>query len=193
MGEKFVRKPFGNFFIKRALQIRLIMKVMIVALFSSIVSSGALFLVYYMKYKTVVVYQWNQVNNELMRENIINLILPSLVISTLVGLVVAFGIGLYASRKYAVPVYKIENWASMILKGNMNAVLKFREHEEMSELSAKCNEVTAKLRSTLFEIKSRVKDLQKTYPQNPDIETIAVELDKMELSGSEMKKDKAAV
>ena len=189
MGEKFVRKPFGNFFIKKALQIRLIIKVMVAALISSIVSSGALLLVYYMKYETVVVYQWNQVNNELMRENIINLLIPTLVISSLVGLLVAAGIGLYASRKYAVPIYKIENWAAMLLKGNMGAVLKFREHEEMRELSEKCNEVTAQLRTTLLEIKYKVKTLRDTYPQNTDIESIAAVLNKIELTG-EVKKDK---
>ncbi|MCL2690372.1 MAG: hypothetical protein FWE57_11090 [Chitinispirillia bacterium] len=188
MSEKFVRKPFSNFFIKKALQIRLIVKVMIVALISSIVSAGALLFVYYMRYETVVVYQWNQVNNELMRENIINLILPSLVISTLVGLVVAGGIGTYASRKYAVPIYKIENWAAMLLKGNLAAVLRFREREEMKELSEKCNEVTAKLRVTLIEIKSKVKNLQDSYPQNSDIESIAEVLGKMEL-GEEVKKE----
>jgi methyl-accepting chemotaxis protein len=183
MGEKIVRKPIGNFFIKKALQIRLIVKVMIAALVSSILSSGALLLVYYLRYETVVVYQWNQVNNELMRENIINLLLPTLAISSLVGLIVAAGIGLYASRKYAVPIYKIENWASMILNGNMGAVLKFREHEEMRELSEKCNEVTAMLRNTLLEIKDKVKVLQDTYPQDSDIESLAAVLDKMELSG----------
>jgi len=181
MSEKFVRKPFGNFFIKKSLQIRLIMKVMIVALISSIVSAGSLLFVYYMKYETVVVYQWNQVNNELMRENIINLILPSLVISTLAGLIVAFGIGLYASRKYAVPIYKIENWASMLLRGNLAAVLRFREREEMKELSERCNEATMKLRATLIEIKSKVKNLQNTYPQDSDVGDIVAAFGKMEL------------
>jgi len=190
MGEKFVRKPFGNFFIKKSLQIRLILKVMFVAIISSIISSGTLLFVYYMKYQTVVVYQWNQVDNELMRENIINLILPSLVISTLVGLIVAVGIGLYASRKYAVPIYKIENWAAMLLKGNLAAVLRFREREEMRELSEKCNEVTAKLRATLLEIRAKAEVLQNTYPQNSDVEFIADTLGKMELGGG-MKKEKS--
>jgi len=187
MGEKFVRKPVSNFFIKKSLQIGLIIKIMSTALISSIVSSGALLFVYYMKYKTVVVYRMDMITDDIIRDNIINLVIPTLIISSVVGLIVAAGIGLYASRKYAVPIYKIENWASMILKGNMGAVLKFREYEEMKELSEKCNEVTAKLRTTLLEIRSKAKVLQDTYPQNLDVESIIAVLDKMELGGNKDK------
>jgi len=185
MTEKFVRKPLGNFFIKKSLQLRLIMRVAAVALISSVVSSGALLLVYYMRYETVVVYQWNQVNNELMRENIINLLLPTLIISSVAGLIVAVGIGFYASRKYAVPIYKMEQWVALLLKGKMTAGLKFREHEEMRELSKKCNELSASLCGTLLEIKNKVDVLQNTYPLDSDVKSIAATLNKMELSAAD--------
>ncbi|MDR0306758.1 MAG: hypothetical protein LBI42_07965 [Chitinispirillales bacterium] len=185
MAEKFVRKPLGNFFIKKALQLRLIMRVAAVAVISSVVSSGVLLLVYYLRYETVVVYQWNQVNNELMRENIINLLLPTLIISSFAGLVVALGIGFYASRKYAVPIYKMEHWAASLLKGKMTTVLKFREHEEMKELSQKCNELSSSFRTTLLAIKKKVDVLQNKYPQDPDVESIEALLSKMELSADE--------
>jgi len=177
-----LRKPVGNFFIKRSLQVGLIMRVVTAALVSVAVSSGSLLLVYYMRYNTIAVYIWNQENNNLQKEHIVNLILPTLIISSLVGLLVAFGIGLYASRKYAVPVYKIEQWASMLLSGKMTAILKFREQEEMKELSQKCNEVGTFFRDTLVEIKAKVKAARDAGVDNDDLNAIAAKLDAMELT-----------
>lgn len=186
--EKFVRKPVGNFFIKKSLQLRLITKVVLASLISTIVSSGSLLLVYYLKYHTVVVYQWDQISDELNREHILHLILPTLVISSVVGILVAIGIGLYASRKYAVPIYKIEQWASMLLKGKMTALLRFREREEMKELSEKCNELGGKLRSNLLEIKKRVERLEANGPENENLTAISSILADMELEENEPKK-----
>jgi len=181
-GGRKLRKPVSNFFIKKSLQIGLIIRVLTAALLSVIVSSGSLLLVYYMRYNTIAVYIWNQDNNNLQKEHIVNLILPTLIISSLVGLIVAFGIGLYASRKYAVPVYKIEQWASMLMSGKMTAILKFREQEEMKELSQKCNEVGTLFRDTLVDIRAKVRAVQDAGVKNQDLEAIAAKLDAMELT-----------
>jgi len=180
---KFVRKPFGNFFIKKSLQMRLIVKVVAAALVTAIVSSGSLFAVYYLKYKTVLVYLWSEETNEITKENIIYLVLPVLLISAVVGIAVAFGIGLYASRKYAVPIFKIEQWAAMLHSGKMSAILRFREYEEMKELSQKCNELGALIRDTLLDIRTKVNTLMEEGVENPELEAIAEKLDSMELTG----------
>ncbi len=182
MSDKFVRKPVGNFFIKKSLQMRLISKVVIASLISTLVSSGSLLLVYIMRYNTIAVYQLDHVTNEINRESIIYLILPTLLISSIVGLIVAIGIGLYASRKYAVPIYKIEQWASLLIKGRMTALLRFREKEEMRELSEKCNELGSKISTTFSEIKQKVKQLETEQPDNPQIKGIITLLDDFELT-----------
>ena len=178
------RKRVGNFFIKKSLQMGLIVKILAAALVSSAISSGALLLVYYMKYNTIAVYIWNQDNNNLQKDHIIYLILPTLIISTVVGLLVAFGIGLYASRKFAVPVYKIEQWASMLLGGKMTAVLKFREEEEMKDLSQKCNELGTFFRETMIGIQKDVQAIQAAGVTNPKLSEIAEKLNKLELTNS---------
>ena len=177
-----LRKPVGNFFIKKSLQIGLIIKVMVVALVSVIISSGMLLLYYRMQYKATVFYAWNLDDNDLAKQQILGLILPTLIISSAAALLVAFCIGLYASRKYAVPVYKIEQWASMLMGGKMTAILKFREQEEMKELSQKCNEVGTFFRETLIDIKTKVRAAQDAGVKNPDLESIAAKLDAMELT-----------
>ncbi|MCL2218271.1 MAG: hypothetical protein FWC23_04615 [Chitinispirillia bacterium] len=182
---KFVRKPVGNFFIKKSLQIGLIFKVMTAAVLSLVATAASLLLVYWLywvKYNSIAIYIWNQDNNNLQKESILFLILPTLLISAAVGLVVAFGIGLYASRKFAVPIYKIEQWTSMLLRGQMTAVLKFREQEEMKDLSQRCNELGTHIRSTLLDIKGKVKAMQEAGIKSPELESIASKLGSMELS-----------
>jgi signal transduction histidine kinase len=182
MASKVIRKPLGNFFIKKALQVRLIMKVVAAALLSVAVSAASLILVYYMKYQTIVIYTWDQDDNVLQKGHIIELILPTLIISSVVGLIVAFGIGLYASRKYAVPVYKIEQWTSMLLRGQMTAILKFREEEEMKDLSVRCNELGTHIRGVLMDIQNKVKVMQDAGVQSKELDAIAARLGAMELT-----------
>lgn len=161
MTSKVHRKPIANFFIKKSLQIRLIKKIVSAALLSTLVSSGSLILVYYLKYQTVIVYQLDKLTQELNREHIVFLILPTLLISALVAVLVSFGIGLYSSRKYAVPIYKLEQWATLLRAGKINALLRFREKEEMKELSDKCNVLAAEFRSRFLEIRKQTDELKK--------------------------------
>ena len=154
MTGQFVRKPLGNFFIKKALQIRLIIKIVLAVIIATFISSGSLLLVYYLKYKSVLLYQMDQMTN-LTKENIVFIILPSLLISALVNFGMAICIGLYASRKYAVPIYKLEHWAKLLKEGKITAKLQFREKEEMKELSDYCNELSSDLLTKLLELKKQ--------------------------------------
>jgi len=180
---KAARKPVGNFFIKKSLQLRLIFNVLTVSVVSSIVAAGTMLLVYYYKYDTTVVYMFNENSNALGKESVVGLILPTLIISSVVGLALAFGIGLYASRKYAVPVFKIEQWASQILNGDMTAMLRFREKEEMKDLSDKCNELGAMFREIMVGIQKDVKVLQSSGVRGPEVDAIAEKLGRLELEG----------
>jgi signal transduction histidine kinase len=151
MTSKTPRKPVGNFFIKKALQVRLIVKIVVAVIVATFVSSGTLLLVYYMTYKSVLLYQMDHMAN-LTKENIIFIILPSLLISAFVNFLMAFGIGLYASRKYAVPIYKLENWARLLNDGKITAKIQFREKEELRELADQCNLLSGELLNKLIEL-----------------------------------------
>lgn len=160
MVQKVNRRPIRNFFIKKALQMRLIRNIVLSAFISTIISSSSLFLVYYLRYKTVVVYQLDRMSQDLSRENILSIILPALVISAIVSIILALGIGLYSSRKYAVPIYKLEQWLSLLMKGKVGATLQFREKEEMKELSDKCNRLGSELQSIFQKLKHSVETLK---------------------------------
>jgi glucan phosphoethanolaminetransferase (alkaline phosphatase superfamily) len=162
MNKSFERKPIRHFFVKRSLQIRLIIHIVAAVFLTTLVSLGSMVLVYFIKYKTVIMYQLDQETQNLTHQSIISLILPSLLFSALVNLALAIGIGFYASRKYAIPIYKLEQWSSLLLQGRMTAVLQFREKEELKELSDKCNELTRFFRDRFIAIKRHIDELRKS-------------------------------
>jgi methyl-accepting chemotaxis protein len=174
------RRYVGNFFIKRSLQIRLIVKIVVAAILATIICSCTLLLVYYLKYNSVLLYQMDQLTN-LTKENIIFIILPSLLISSLVNFIIAVCLGLYASRKYAVPIYKLEQWARMIRQGKISAKIQFREKEEMKELSDDCNNLTSDLREKFITIKKQTMILKETAKDSPEIRKIEDALSTLQL------------
>jgi methyl-accepting chemotaxis protein len=174
------RRYVGNFFIKRSLQIRLILKIVVAAILATIICSCTLLLVYYLKYDSVLLYQMDQLTN-LTKENIIFIILPSLLISSLVNFIIAVCLGLYASRKYAVPIYKLEQWARMIRQGKISAKIQFREKEEMKELSDDCNNLTSDLREKFITIKKQTLILKDKAKDSPEIRKIEEVLSSLQL------------
>jgi nitrogen fixation/metabolism regulation signal transduction histidine kinase len=136
--------------------------------------------VYYLRYNSVLLYTMDQLTN-LNKENIIFIILPSLLLSSLVNFIVAVCLGLYASRKYAVPIYKLEQWARMIRQGKISAQIRFREREEMKELSDDCNELTRDLRIKFSEIKKQALALKEKVKDSEELKKIETVLATLEL------------
>jgi hypothetical protein len=176
------RKPIAHFFVKKSLQIRLIIHIVAAVILTTLVSLGSLALVYFVKYKTVIMYQLDQETQNLTHQNIVYLILPSLLFSALVNLALAIGIGFYASRKYAIPIFKLEQWVSLLLQGKITALLQFREKEELKELSFKCNELAEFFRVRLQAIKTQVTELKKAHPGSPAAQQIENALDGLDLT-----------
>jgi hypothetical protein len=179
---KTERKPLQHFFVKRQLQMRMIYKIVFAVLITTIIALLCIFIVYFVKYDTVVVYRLDKITQDLTREHIFFLILPAFLFSALVNIVVASGIGLYASRKYAIPIYKLEHWSSLLLKGKLTALLQFREKEEIRELSSKCNELTHFFRERLFSIKKQVEELKKIDANAQAVKNIEKALEGFDLA-----------
>lgn len=155
----FVRRPIGNFFIKRELQIRLIAKIVLTVLITTVVSVASILLVFYLRYKEFLLYQMN-IEGDLNKEHIVNVLLPSLLISAVVNILLGVGVGMYASRKYAVPIYKLEQWAMLLKNGHFTAKLRFREKEEMKELSDHCNLLGEEIRNRFGKLKEQITKLK---------------------------------
>ena len=182
MEKKVSRKPVKNFLIKKDLQIRLIKRIVLAVLISTIVCVATLLLTYVAKYKSTVFYR---VTFDLgasigPRENIASIIFPSLCIASIINLVIGFCIGLYASRKYAVPIFKLEQWVHLLRDGKLTAQLRFREKEEMRELCNSCNQLSEELQIKFEQIEKSIQELKKDPTDNKPLDKIQGILDSME-------------
>lgn len=177
------RHPVSNFFIKRSLQFRLIYKIVAAVMISTGVCIGTLLLTYYVKYRNVAFYRVILDHNMDIppRFEISSIILPALLISALVNLLVAMFIGLYASRKYAVPIYKLEQWADLLREGKMTAKLRFREREEFKDLSSHCNTLADTLRQKFLQIKRLSETLSSSHEGIQEIKEIERVIDSLQL------------
>ena len=193
MEKKYIRKPISNFFIKKELQIRLIKRIVAAVLLATLVSVATLLLTYLVKYKSTVIYQitfetaGSSTDSEESgasisdRERITSLVLPSILISGFINIIIAIGIGLYASRKYAVPIFKLEQWVKLLQKGHMAAKLRFREKEEMKELCDSCNELSDELRNKFDQISQYTNELAKNDKGSEAVKKIQDILNSLEL------------
>jgi len=175
------RKPVGNFFVKRELQMTVILRIVTAALVATIMSAATIVLVYYLQHRSVLLYQLHETGS-LSRSSIFGLILPSLIISIVVNLILAVCIGLYASRKYAVPVYKLEQWAQLLRSGKLNVTLRFREQKRMRELSDQFNSLTGDLRDKFLEVKKLVAHLKNTGRSDDQVLRVEKMVEGLDLS-----------
>jgi hypothetical protein len=184
--QKVRRQHVGTFFVKPSLQMRLIVKIVVAAILATIICSGTLLLVYYLKYNSVLLYQMDTLAN-LTKSNIVFIVLPSLLISSLVNFVLAVCLGMYASRKYAVPIYKLEQWAGLVRQGKINAQIQFREHHELKELSECCNSLTGELKDKFAVIQKQVLLLKDKTKDSAELQQIQDVLSTLEFDDEPIK------
>jgi methyl-accepting chemotaxis protein len=184
MPQKYPRKPIGNFFIKKDLQIRLILKIVLSVILATAVFAATLLLTYYISYRDAAFYQVTlqrgapEIGDRL---EIVSILLPSMLISAVVNVFLAICVGLYASRKYAVPIFKLERWAGLLNAGDMTAKLRFREKDEMKELSESCNRLSEDLRGKFVRLKRQLEAVSKKGPVPDELHSIVEMVTKMEL------------
>ncbi len=153
MTDKHLRHPVKNFFIKKNIQIKIIWQIFITVTIAVILTTALLLILYNIKSQEgSFYYMSNDVMQDLELKNLLSIILPSIVIVEIVAIFIAFGIGLISSRKIAVPIYKIEKWASRLRNGKLNTTLMFREEDHLTELTTQCNSVTEYYKSLFQEI-----------------------------------------
>ena len=171
MPDKNDRKFFKNFFIKKSIQLSIIAKIVFIVFASSLVTTFVLAFIYYAESRGgSFYYMSHDVTADLKLQSILGLILPAIVSAQLVGIVLALGVGLFSSRKVAVPLYKIERWAGELSKGRLNTRLAFRENNQMRDLTSKCNSVAEMYGNLLSDIREGVEALDADQSKSPSVE-----------------------
>ena len=186
MKKTATRKPIGNFFVKKSLQLRMIFNIVAAVMLTTVISCLVVLAVYYFNYTSLLFYSLDKSSNILEKQNILSILFPVLLISIVANLMLALGIGFYASRKYAIPIFKLEQWASLLLQGKLTAILHFREKEEMNELTSKCNEVTNFFRQHFITIKRLVEAIKRDHQDSPAVLQIEKSLDGLDLHTDEI-------
>jgi hypothetical protein len=158
--------------IKRALQTGIILQILFVTILTSVITSGILALFYNAKSKVgSFYYMSNDVMQDLELTNILGIILPALITAQAVTLIIAFGIGLFSSRRVAVPVYKIEKWAAALREGNLNTRMVFREKEQKmtEDLTRECNAVVEFYSGVFSEIQAATQSMEAEAGSQPAV------------------------
>ncbi len=190
MQSKHGRKPISNFFIKKKLQMRLMKKIIFAVVVATLVCVVTLLITYLVKNKDAVFYQVMFDGDAATigdRLNVVSIILPSLIISGIVNIGIGILLGLYASRKYALPIFKLEQWVELLKDGCMTVRLNFREKAEMQELCDECNRLSDALREKFDIIQTNILELEKNNQGSEPIEKIQKVLDTMVLRAEPFK------
>lgn len=186
--EKKHRRPFRNFFIKKSLQFKMTLKIFLAMFLSGLLTLGVLILVYDWKSQHgSYYYMSNDIRQDLQLlelQSILGTILPPILAIELVGITIAFLVGLISSRKMAVPIYKVEKWANRLRNGKLKAELAFRNEDHLDDLTNQCNGVTEFFQKTISEISEHA-DAISYNPENVEFvkeHSAAIKklLDKME-------------
>ena len=170
MPRKSVRHPVKNFFLKKRLQLKIILTVFSVVTITSIITTIILAIIYNSKTSGGnFFYMSSNTMEDLKLMSILSIILPSLITAQAVTLIIAAAIGLFSSRKAAVPVYKLEKWAFQIKSGHLKTQLGFRDNKEMKDLEVQCNALTNNFRHLFSDIEHAVQNIQedKSYNKSP--------------------------
>jgi methyl-accepting chemotaxis protein len=170
MPQRNERRPVRNFFIKKSLQLKIIFKILLVVLLSAVITTAALTVLYDSKSRNgSFYYMSNDTRQDLELKNILEFILPSVVAAQVFSIVIGLGIGLFSSRKMAVPIYKFEKWVSQLRSGNLNTKISFREDEEMKELTEECNAMADTYRDVFRKISEELSAIEKGAAGNREL------------------------
>ena len=171
MSDQNVRQPVKNFFIKKSMQIKIIAKILFIILATTLLTTMTVSLVYNSKSQRGSFYfMSNDTKQDLELKNILEVILPSVIGAQLITLFIGLGIGLFSSRKIAVPIYKFEKWVSQLKTGNLLTRIEFREKEEMEDLTHECNTLADFYRKKFLEIDAAVASLEQRPPADPKMQ-----------------------
>jgi methyl-accepting chemotaxis protein len=158
--DKHLRHPLKNFFVKKSIQINIIWKIIVTVIISASLTTGLIMFLYNLKSSEgSFYYMSNDMMQDLELKNIIGIVLPSIIVVEIIAILIAFGIGLISSRKIAVPIFKIEKWASKLKTGKLNTTLAFREEDHLNELTTQCNSVTDFYKTIFEEIRQHTETI----------------------------------
>jgi len=138
------RHPLANYLIKPRLQIRLTIFFILVVTVGTFCSLALFSLIKRLPYDGMETFRvaWFLLES----------FAPALWVMLTVSIIVGVLAGLYASRKVALPIYKVEQWAAELEKGNMKRPLGMRDNDYWEEMATYCNNFLKNIKSDFNQI-----------------------------------------
>lgn len=156
----FARKPLRNFIFLPKVQWPQIVGNMALAGFTALGTGAAILYLYHREFGESSIYIMDQSSTllPLDRRGLLNLLLPAVGASTVMGLFLGWLMAFGASRRIALPIYKVEQWARRVSSGDLHVRLGFRKADRLEELANACNGALDKVREDFQEIRTLAAD-----------------------------------
>lgn len=135
------RRPWANFFLKPKLQIKLTYLFVLASLLASFFTVAGVYLITRIGsdglegFRTAWFY--------------LQALLPGFYIAILISLTVGLIVGIIASRKVALPIYKVEQWIKNLYKGDFTARLGMRNEDYWEDMSESCDQFIDSMKKSL--------------------------------------------
>lgn len=149
------RKRIVNYSIKRAMQLRLLFKVMTIALLGVILTS----VIFYVYSNKEIEGSFKQFH--IMARDFLDYLLPAVLLALFIGIVVAAVFAVFFPGRIAGPLYRIEkNLKERVAEGDLTVRFNVRKGDEMGELADSLNVMIVGINGRLEKIKKPVEDLE---------------------------------
>jgi methyl-accepting chemotaxis protein len=152
--QMLVRRPLKNFVFYPAIQWPQIMRNCMLVSVTAILAGAMILALYHWQYGSTSVYVMDRqaAFYPLERQQLLALLMPALLSAMTVAILLGWLLALSASRRIALPIYKVIQWNRKVAEGNLRATLGFRPGDSLDELARSCN-------STMDFVRSGYEDL----------------------------------
>lgn len=160
-GQKSIeRKPLRNFIFDPRLQWPQILRNGLLVVFTSLGTGLAIVYLYNREFGSMSIYVMdrNSAFYPLDRQGLVSMLLPAVLATTLSGLFLGWLLTLGASRRIALPIFKVKQWASRVAEGDLHVRLGFRKNDGLQSLADQCNAALDRVRSGYEEIETLSQD-----------------------------------
>jgi methyl-accepting chemotaxis protein len=154
------RKPFRNFvFAPRVQWPQIVRNGMLVA-FTSLGTGMAILLIYHREFGDASFYimEQNSTMYPVDRSGLMGLLVPAVGGTAVTGMLLGWLLTLGASRRIALPVYKIGQWAQRVAQGDLHVRLGFRGGDGLEGLADNCNAALDSIRAGILEVEQLSED-----------------------------------
>ena len=177
-----IRRKKINYSVKGRMQKRLFISVMFVVL----ISVGLMALSFYIFANQEAGESYKQFHVNV--KNLLELLLPAVIVATLVGLVTAFVIAMFLPLKWVGPVYRIEEELRIGLdKDSLDMNFSLRDGDEFGELAESLEKTFSKVRSKVSVAQSASAELKNALASNKHSGDVAEAFKKIEKALGELK------